>query len=193
MGSLEKEIKKKVRLAKIQKAILFTVAAIGALSSPLAAAMILKELKKGGWKTVRRDPRYSVNESLSRLLKSGFVYFEQTDKGKFLRLTKEGGDYLRRRVGVGFGMPKPRKWDGKWRIVIFDIREKRKELREKLRNTLRAIGFIHLQHSVWVCPYDCEDLIALLKADFRIGKDILYIIADKIENDAYLRSHFDLK
>ena len=45
-----------------------------------------------------------------------------------------------------------------------------------------------------VCQWtrDCEDLITLVKADFQIGKSIVYIIADVIENDRKLRQHFDL-
>ena len=54
------------------------------------------------------------------------------------------------------------------------------------------IGFVRLQDSVWVYPYDCEDLITLLKADFRVGKDVLYLIVDSIENDKYLRAEFNL-
>jgi hypothetical protein len=43
---------------------------------------------------------------------------------------------------------------------------------------------------VWVYPYDCEDLITLLKADFKIGKDLLYVITESIENDKWLRQSF---
>src|SRR3989339_239988 len=92
-----------------------------------------------------------------------------------------------------YKLPHPKCWDKKWRVLIFDIPEKRKYLREKIRNTLGAIGFSQLQKSVWVYPYDCEDLIALLKADFKVGKDVLYVIADKIEYDAPLRAKFGLK
>ena len=45
---------------------------------------------------------------------------------------------------------------------------------------------------MWVYPYDCEDIIGLLKTDFGVGKDVLYIIADEIENDRHLRHEFDL-
>jgi len=55
------------------------------------------------------------------------------------------------------------------------------------------IGFVHLQDSVWTYPYDCEDLIVLLKADFKIGKDILYMIVDELEGDWRLRKEFGLK
>lgn len=93
---------------------------------------------------------------------------------------------------IDYHICKPKKWDGKWRILIFDISEKRKRDRDKLRFILRSIGFFKLQNSVWVYPYDCEDLINLLKTDLHIGKAILYIVADKIEYDINLKKRFDL-
>lgn len=55
-----------------------------------------------------------------------------------------------------------------------------------------TLGFVRLQDSVWVYPYDCEDLITLLKADLKVGKDVLYVVADRIEYDQPLRTLFDL-
>jgi hypothetical protein len=49
-----------------------------------------------------------------------------------------------------------------------------------------------MQDSVWIFPYDCEELVALLKADFKVGKDLLYMVVEKIENDHALRLHFNL-
>src|SRR3989344_3897454 len=58
--------------------------------------------------------------------------------------------------------------------------------------SLTQIVFLKLQNSVWLYPYDCEDLISLLKADFKIGKDVLYMIVEKLENDWHLRKTFNL-
>ena len=49
-----------------------------------------------------------------------------------------------------------------------------------------------LQNSVWIYPHDCEDLISLMKTDFMIGKDLLYMIVEKLENDWLLRKTFKL-
>lgn len=54
-------------------------------------------------------------------------------------------------------------------------------------------GFVRLQDSAWIYPYDCEDLIALAKANFRIGVNVLYMIVEKLEHDKYLREHFGLR
>lgn len=89
-------------------------------------------------------------------------------------------------------MAPPRKWDKRWRIVIFDIPEDRRKARDLLRDRLIAIGFVRLQASVWVYPHDCEDVITLLKTSFVIGREVLYIVADHVERDSELRARFGL-
>ena len=109
-----------------------------------------------------------------------------------MHLTSKGEARLRQLELHDFKLKKQKRWDRKWRMLIFDIPEYRRVLRNKVRATLTAIGFVHLQHSVWVYPFPCEDFIALLKADFKIGKDLLYLIVDSIENDRELRKRFNL-
>ena len=75
---------------------------------------------------------------------------------------------------------------------MFDIPEKRKKIREHLRFEMQEIGFLRMQDSVWIYPYDCEEFIALLKADMHIGSDVLYAVIEEIENDARIRKHFNL-
>ena len=57
---------------------------------------------------------------------------------------------------------------------------------------MKEVGFVCLQDSVWVYPYDCEEFMALLKAELRVGKDVLYAIVERIENDKTIRTHFKL-
>ena len=66
-------------------------------------------------------------------------------------------------------------------MIVFDVPERRRPVRLRLCAVMRDIGFVRLQDSVWVYPYDCEDFIALLKTELKIGKDVLYTIADTIE------------
>lgn len=193
MGRLEKEVKKRARKANIQKAILSTVFAVGGLGVAFMApkmTKVLAEFEPGFMK--KKFGKYSFNRSLKRLKDTGLIFFEKTNKGSFVRLTPKGEVKLRRLEISDFKLKKPKKWDGKWRLLVFDIKEERKNTRNKIRYTLKRIGFTWLQDSVWVYPYDCEDLILLLKADFKIGKDLLYIIADSIENDRPVRKIFNL-
>jgi len=190
MGTLEKSIRREINLGKIQKAILLSVAAVGILSSPQAASGVLKILKNW-WKegSSERNKIISINYSRRKLVNEGLLEYNENG---YLRLTPKGQKVLGEVEARNYTITKPRRWDKKWRVIIFDIKEERRGLRDKVRNTLTNIGFICLQKSVWIYPYDCEDLINLIKADFKIGKDVLYMIVDRVENDGYIRERFGL-
>jgi phenylacetic acid degradation operon negative regulatory protein len=49
-----------------------------------------------------------------------------------------------------------REWDGKWRLVLFDIPNSQNNRRQKLRRYLRDRGFGCLQNSVWIRPDSLE-------------------------------------
>lgn len=192
MGNLEREVARQVRNGKVQKAILQSLAVAGILSLAVLAPNAMQILKVFGNKK-RSSSKYNIINAAHRLAKSGLIRFEETKYGKVVRLTKEGEAKLRLFELADFKIKKPKRWDKKWRMLIFDIKEERKNTRDKVRRTLQQIGFTRLQDSVWVYPYDCEDLIVLLKSDFKIGKDVLYVIADKIENDRFLRKFYRLE
>ena len=190
MGEIEKSLKRRIRNTKIQKAILGTIATAGVLSVALLAPNALQILKLFNLdKKLLRDKKHAINLSRDRLIKNGLV--EYSKKG-YLTLTKSGEESWRKIKLYNFVVPRPKRWDKKWRVLIFDIKEEFRVVRDQVRKTLISIGFVHLQDSVWVYPYDCEDLIILLKADFEIGKDLLYIIADSIENDKVIKEYFGL-
>jgi CRISPR-associated endonuclease Cas2 len=191
MGVLETENKKQIRATKIQKAILGTVAAVGLISVALVLPNALQALKLFGIdKKLRKNQERSINNCRQKLIKKGLLRY--SDDG-YICLTSLGEETLRKIRLADYRLEKPRKWDKKWRMLIFDIKETHRGLRDKVRNTLVSIGFMRLQNSVWVYPYDCEDLITLLKADFEIGKEVLYVIADKIENEKVLLNDFGLE
>ena len=187
MGKLEAEHTRKQKRVDLQKVLLGTVAAAGVLGVALVAPNVLGALSKLGMIPTKRQTD-SIRAARNRLTQLGLLQYE----GKMLRLTAEGEKKLRSLELHNYQIPKQKRWDKKWRVLIFDIPEKRKTLREKVRRTLFAIGFVRLQDSVWIYPYPCEDLIMLLKADFKIGKDMLYMIVDTLEYDAPIRQCFGL-
>ena len=192
MGKLEKEFRKRKKRENIQKIILSSIAAVGLLSVAVLAPNALQALKFFGIEPRNKWQKYNSNHSIKRLKKHGLIIFEKTSRGIFARLTPKGEDRLRKFKLLGYKLKKPKKWDKKWRVLIFDIKEERKGTRDKIRFTLKRIGFLRLQDSVWVYPYDCEDLVILMKADLKIGKDLLYLIVDTIEGDNKIKKYFKL-
>ena len=191
MGKLEKEVKTRARKQNIKKIILSTIYGAGLVSVAVLAPNVIGALAKLGF-VPGRNHAYKVKRSLTRLVEEGLVFWEKTPRGTFARLTSGGKQKVEMLYGGELGVKKPHRWDGKWRIVTYDLKEAKRGLRAKLRNTLTSFGFVKLQHSVWIYPYDCEDLIMLIKADFKIGKDILYLIVEKVENDMWLKRSFGL-
>src|SRR3989344_4819282 len=188
MGNLEQGIIRGDRRKNIQKIILAVIFTAGVLSLAVIAPNVIGAIGRLE-KTFKRKKnlKYSINNSFTRLREKGLVEIVEIHGKKVARITKKGEGKLDFLDKHNFKIKRPKRWDGRWRVVIFDIKEKRRKTRDLLRKTLWQIGFVKLQHSVWVYPYDCEDLISLLKADFKIGKDILYMIIEKLENDWHLR------
>jgi len=87
----------------------------------------------------------------------------------------------------------PEKWDKKWRMLMFDIPEKKKFLREKVRRMLRSFGFYRLQDSVWVFPHECREVLELLRTRYKIRSEALYALMDTVDNDRWLKEHFKLE
>ena len=187
MGKLEESSSRKVRKGELQRLILETVKLAGILSIGLVAPNVIKAMNKLGIISNKRQNEI-VSSSASKLAKKGLLKFN----GKYYELTDEGGRRLRQLELQGYKLIRPKKWDGKWRVVIFDIPEKKRKVRDRIRNLFTSAGLYRLQDSVWVYPYDCEDIIGLLKTDFGVGKDVLYLIVDEIENDRHLREEFML-
>lgn len=187
MSNLEERSRKNTRNKNLQEAVLRSIQTAGFLSVVLLAPNALQIFGKRNALISKKDGA-SVNSVRHRLIKNGLI---ECSEGR-LSITKKGESFLQRLEQNNFKISRPKKWDKKWRIVIFDIKEERKSSRDKLRRTLIQIGFKKLQNSVWVYPYNCENLITLLKTDFKIGKDILYIIAEHIEYDRPLREYFDI-
>ncbi|MEK7194319.1 MAG: hypothetical protein AAB660_01345 [Patescibacteria group bacterium] len=187
MGYLEARNVERVRRRNLQQIILHTVTTVGVIGVGLLAPNVIGAMNKLGLISKPRQREY-IASAASKLKRKGFLKFEN---GRY-QLTRDGEGLLQRWEMSNFKIPKPKKWDRKWRVVIFDIPEKKKTTRDKLTILFRQTGFERLQDSVWVYPYDCEDLLGTLKTDWGIGKDLLYMIVDEIENDKHLRSHFDL-
>ena len=196
MGKKQVEIgAKQVRLrTNIQQVLLRTIATAGVLSVAMLAPNAFRVLAMfDGGKKRLQNPKYLFGTAFEKLLLKKMIVLEQGKKGKRVRLTKEGERTLARMLAHNPDVRRHRGWDKRWRMVTYDIRENRRVLRMKLVEYLRAFGFYKLQNSVWIYPYDCEALLILLKADFKLGNEVLYAVVEKIENDGKLKEYFNLK
>ena len=190
MGKLEQEARVIHRRGQIRDALLMALVvggmvAIGAVPRTLIPTLGYKP------KDQRRFNGYTKTVA-HRLARQGLARWVKRDGKTYLRITAAGQHKLAFATEKMKLKGEKRRWDKRWRMVAFDIPERRRVTRAKLRATMAEVGFIRLQDSVWVYPYDCEEFIALLKAELKVGKDALYAIVEKIENDKAIREHFHL-
>src|SRR3972149_7256207 len=124
---------------------------------------------------------HSIACTLNRLKREGSIEEVKIDGKEIYKLTPKG----KLKIFHAYTVKKPR-WDGKWRIVIFDIPENQKKKRELFRSKLKYLGFNKLQNSVWISPYDTQGVIKLLAEAYILDKHIHFIVADSISQEKEL-------
>lgn len=178
---------------KTQKKILlllFGGLALGLSMSPKNSFKVIDSMIKE-WKDIDKQ---SLERSIKALYKEKLVSEKYNKDGTVtLNLTKQGKKFALTYNLENIKIERQKKWDGKWRIVIFDIPEKKKKIRESLRMHLRQMNFYELQKSVFVHPFECESEIEYMVEFFGIRKHVRFIIADSIDNELHLKQIFGLK
>jgi len=135
------------------------------------------------YENLRESNRLQFYKNIHYLKRNKLIETYQDEKGKFLKPTDKGRERIAQLWLKKLEIKKPKKWDKKWRIVIFDIPEKMKNKRETFRDVLKRLGFWKVQKSVFVFPYECYQEIAFLKELYHIKPYVQYIIADRIETE----------
>lgn len=82
--------------------------------------------------------------------------------------------------------------DGKWRLIIYDVADLRKEQRELFRLILKKLKCLQLQESVYLTPFVCDDEIEYLRNIFNISTEVKVIKVYGLENETVYRKYFGL-
>src|SRR3989338_8422288 len=123
------------RRVPFRSLILRTLYGTGVVASALVAPKMLR-LFELGRKQTERKARARVSQSLSRLKADGSIEVELRKGIRRIRLTKRGMKEIEKVMLRTYQIPETAFWDGKWRVVLFDIHEKRKRTRDQLRRLL---------------------------------------------------------
>ena len=160
-----------------------------AASSPYFWKQLIQNYKK-----LKKYPPKKVKSTFYNLKKQGYLIFEYKNNQLYISLTKKGKEKAGWMQIDELNIKKPRKWDKKWRLVIFDISQLKKIYREAFRGKLKELGFFPLQKSVWIHPFECNAEIELLKNFFGLSdKEVRLIVAEKIGEEKSLLKHFGLE
>lgn len=169
-----------------------TIAFGGALVPGLIKALGSLDFS-GGENIGDKYTKKQINNALSNLKRRKFIKISKEKDGQFkIKLTNKGQKRVLKLSIENVAIVKPSKWDGKWRIVIFDIPSEFNPAREALRRKIKELGLKQLQKSVWVFPYDCEDEILFVAEAFEVEKYVEIITAEKVLHEKVLKDAFKI-
>jgi DNA-binding transcriptional regulator PaaX len=149
-----------------------------------SSRMYRASLKK--YDKFRFEDKVRFSKEIYRLNQAGFIKKYYDGKDVFIELTGKGKKRVKKYISDEMSIKKSRKWDRKWRIVIFDIPNGKRKSRDYIRNRLEYMGFYKLQESVYVFPFECLDEINYLKNNYFLAPYVQYIVADRIETETNL-------
>lgn len=174
-----------------QKILLLLLAgiALGFSRSPRNYFKILESVSQD-WRKINREKLY---RAMREFYKERMVdYKEKSDGTVEIVLTENGRKKALQFKIDEMKIKKPKRWDKIWRIVIFDIPERRKAAREALRKKLKELGFQELQKSVFIHSYECEDEINFIIEVFDLRSYVRFLRVNSITNEAQLKIRFNL-
>lgn len=170
-----KSIRDPYKKGELAKEILVGLIKGGIIVSSFAlpnVALILKMFEANDYRDRYKITRIVKNLKNKKLLdiyeKEGEERIEITEKGK-KRIVRYQIDELK--------LNRPKKWDGQWRIIMFDIPEKFKKGRDALAKKMKDMEIYPMQKSVYICPFDCRDEIDFVSEVFGVRRFVHYVIA----------------
>jgi DNA-binding transcriptional regulator PaaX len=144
-------------------------------------------------KELKKVKKKYLNRAIRRLYDSKLVEIKEDKNGNtILVLSEEGKKKILIYNIENLKLKRQSKWDGHWRLFIFDIPEKFKRERYILSKKLKEIGMYQLQKSVYVYPFECKDELEFIIEYFGFRKYVRFILAKEIDNELHLRKIFDL-
>lgn len=149
-----------------------------------------------GFVRAKKYPPKQLRDTFNVLKRRKLVEILEENNGKIkVRLTNKGCKRIKEFCFEELRIRKAKKWDKKWRVLIYDIPTKPKtynKAREALRIKIRELGFKKMQKSVWVCPYECEDELLFLAENYKVAKFIEILTVSKVLHEQALKKKFHL-
>lgn len=177
------------------KEILLTLAKVGIFAIGATSPYFLHEIIKAYFGDENSPLARARARRLRELQKRKFVDFEELSTGEVrITLTHLGKEIVRQYKLEEMRLRKPKKWDGYWRIIMYDIPTSRRKASGALRRKLDQLGLYKLQKSVWVSPYECMPELEFLCGVFEIdiSANILYFKTKELQNENAVKKFFDL-
>ena len=180
------------RMGNVKKKILMLIlagTALGLTRSYQKQRWILKQIPKE-WEKINR---HSLNRAINSLYSSHLVREKENRDGTTTLVLSKDGKRKALRFNIDkIKIKKTKCWDNRWRVVMFDVPERLKKVRDSLRMHFTEIGMMELQKSVFVSPYPCDEEVEFILEFYNARKHVRFILAERIDNELHLKKKFGL-
>jgi len=135
----------------------------------------------------------TLKKAIKNLYQSKLIEERENENGSVALVLSEDGKKKILTYNIdNISINKPEKWDGKWRIVLFDIPNFKKKERDILRSILKRIGFAKYQESVFVLPYECKKEFDYIVEFYQLRPYVRLIEAVSFDDDLKFKNDFGL-
>lgn len=186
----QRSVRKKPRRSVLQKKIILLLSAglaLGLTRNPNQYFRVIRETAK----ELNEINKGSFERAINSLYRSKVVSTKKNYDGTLTLVLSKEGERLALTYDIeNMCVKRPASWDGKWRIVMFDVPEKFKRTRDSIRMHLKGMGFYEFQKSVFVHPYPCAKEIEYIMEFYEARKFVRFIVATDIDNALELKRYF---
>jgi phenylacetic acid degradation operon negative regulatory protein len=115
----------------------------------------------------------AARSTLSRMNREGWLKAERRGRHSRYGLTLNARHLLEEGTRRIFES-RPRRWDGRWRVIVYSLPETKRDLREAVRRRLSYLGFAALTPGTWVSPHDRQVEVQSLLKDLKAQRYVQY-------------------
>lgn len=183
MGQANRDIRKMVIM------LLWAGLALGLSRSPRQSFKIITEVSNELC-GIRED---NLKRTIKDLYKLGILKEIRNKNGTIKIVLSDAGNGMAMYYSLDdLIIVKPKEWDGNWRIVMFDIPERFKKVRDEIRMHLKSLGFYELQKSVFVHPFPCAGEVDKIIKFYNAREYVRIITANSIDIGKKIIKHYSL-
>jgi hypothetical protein len=137
-----------------------------------------------------RKSHHIPYKASNRLISEGYI--KNNKQGRYL-LTPKAYKNISSVIEKSLSLSQNTKWDGVWRVVVFDIPEEKRSARNLFRTKLKDLGLEMIQKSVFCHPHDCMKEIIFLAKVYNLEKYITYMEVSSIVTGKNIFKIFESK
>ena len=164
--------------------------AILSMTSPYFGVNLIRGFKRHNDKKAWRK----FYLSLDYLNRRGFAKIFGRNEGEItVKITRKGENIIRDVDIDSLELKKQGSWDGKWRLIIFDIPVGKNKNRLAFTERIKKLGFVMIQKSVWAYPFECYEELMILRKFYEIEKHVTYCEVVEVEDELGWRKRFNQK